>query len=121
MRLEHDVLALKEDHSFCKFFGPPPSFLPFTGFDGFYLGDFSSLPEVVATVASFHARGVFIIPVWPQRGPKIGKVYGRSSKPLHWVDFVLKHSVLQIDLPRVGFFTTTFKIFFLGTGCGDLF
>ena len=56
MRLERDVMAPSEKESHCKFYGPPPVFIPFGAFDGLYLAPFDDLPRIISAVASHHGR-----------------------------------------------------------------
>lgn len=103
MRLERDVLARSADYSGRPVRGPPDPFIPLSAFDGLYFGPAAILPAVVAAVASHHGRGVFIVCKNGDVGPTIGRIHGhkRSTKaaPLPWLEYLRKHTVLEVELP----------------------
>jgi hypothetical protein len=79
VRLERDVMAQSSEESYCTMYGLPDFGVPLGGFDGLYFAHFDVMPAVVATVASHHGRGAFIVPERSFDGPSIGRVFGKPN------------------------------------------
>ena len=108
VRFERDVMARSEEESYCPYFGAPFEGIPLSGFDGFYHAHFSELPHIVATVASHHGRGAFVVPAACFGGPTLRGVYtpiGKSKAkmlakpPVPWFKFLLQNARLTMKVP----------------------
>ena len=67
-RIERDVMATTSASAVTGPYGCPP-WLSTSSFCGIYFCDFRFMPNVVASVASHHGYGVFIVPVVPATKP----------------------------------------------------
>lgn len=115
LRIERDVFAASASQSCCKFFGcnerrPWSTFTgtcPFLAgwwfndatFVGIFQRGLESMPQVIATAASHHACGLFVVPCWKGTKPLLQK--GKVAVP--WVEFVEANAMLTFHLPKNGF------------------
>jgi hypothetical protein len=99
-RFECDVFARSNAAAVSPIWGHDPLF-SVASFVGFYSTSFEAMPRVVAAVASQRGGGAFLVPAWKGAPPCIAPAPKKSSAgtPVPWVDFLLRHAVLVMDVP----------------------
>lgn len=95
VRLERDVCVETGDQSVCSVYGWE-GYRSCAGFCGLYAADPDMMPGVVEVVGRHRGTGVFVVPVRPGVGPRMGE----KGEP--WFDWLMRHSKLVVGLPREG-------------------
>jgi hypothetical protein len=104
LRIERDVRAASLSESHCDFFGRS-AFESCSSFIGLYEGAWEDMHEYVQMASDHNALGVFVVPVWPHRGPMITlgvRKPRREQVQVPWYDALCAGKVckLMIDLPK---------------------